>query len=300
MKSQKFLVAAFSLFLLSGNVLAGLDDLCICQTGSEPREQVPAFFAGCEAWLNLQMCVRKKIVSISKPLIDVVDKGMKPRSIKVGYVGHWGSAEESVQYLSSEILPVIKKYDVSIKVDNTACLAVDNPYVIMDYLNSITEGPRIRFLGNQAISTGMWDKFLPGRNNFWAKIDGKKKEVTFPSCKSFEKKICFGMFQGGEKGICHDTKTDGHAFLECAGKEDELIEQKVTDTLKGGGVGVLKKLDHWKRMDIKFTKNKSFYNDGKINVVDQVTYSQNLFETEEAAVVFMEKAKHDVRLLLRK
>lgn len=300
MRSLSVAMLFSSLFLLAGNAKAGPDDLCICQMGDEPKEQVPAFFAGCEAWLNLQLCLRKKIVSISKPLIDVVDNGMKPRSMRVGFVGHWSSANESVNFLKEEVVPVIQKYDVRVKVDNTACLAVDNPYTVANYLKGIEEGSKIRFTGNQAISSGMWDKFIPGKNNFWSKIEGKTGEVTFPSCKKFENRVCYTIFQGGEKGVCHDKKTGAHVVLKCEGESLEYFSQDPKDILKDGGLGVLKKLDRWKRQVVTLSKSKGFHN-GKVSVFSSfgVGYGSSNFETEAEADAFIEKAKFDVRLILQ-
>lgn len=225
------------------------------------------------------MCLRKKIVSSARSLVDVIDKGRAPRTLEVGYVGHWASADQTVGFLKRDIVPVIQKYGIKVKVDNTACLATDNPYTILNFLNRIPEGQKINFSGNQAISTGMWDPFTPGKNNFWAKIDGAKSKVTFPDCDEFEDRKCYGMFQRNEKGVCLDKSTGEHVVLRC---------EKPT--------GAVKTLSSWKRMPVTFTEYRNFY-----GVTVQPNFTSNFFtfQDEILAADFMEEVKKDARILLK-
>ena len=164
-------------------------DLCVCQTGTEPRKQIGFFKMGCKVWHIGRSCGKKLTVSFDKSLDEILSENPTVKKLRVSYVGHWSSAEESVQFLAGTIVPLVRKNDVSVTIDNTACLATDNPFKILNYLKSQPDvAGKIQFKGNQAISTGLWDKALSGKNNFWATISGEKLEVTFPSCKEFEKK----------------------------------------------------------------------------------------------------------------
>jgi hypothetical protein len=111
---------------------------------------------------------------------------------------------------------MLRRSDVSVDIDNSACLATNNPYHIRNYLRTL--GPlaaRIKFRGNQAISTGLWDSALPGKHNFWAKISGDSLEVDFPSCEEFENSGCLGLVQREGRGICHDERSNQHVTLHC-------------------------------------------------------------------------------------
>lgn len=221
------------------------NDLCVCQTGTSPKNQVGFFKLGCKVWHIGRSCAKKMTVSFDKSLDEILAENPTVKKLKLSYVGHWSSADESVSFLATSVVPVVKKHDVSITIDNTACLATDNPFKILNFLKSQPEvSGRILFIGNQAISSGLWDKALVGKNNFWAKISGEKLEVVFPSCREFERKECTGLFQDRETGVCLDEKAGKHVTLRC-----EEGVRTVTRLEPGGKrtTRVQEKFHSWKR-----------------------------------------------------
>ena len=233
------------------------NDLCICQTGTEPQNQVGFFKLGCKVWHIGKSCGKKLTVSFDKSLDEILSEYPSAKSLNISYVGHWSSAHESVGFLKNTIAPVIRKHDVAVTVDNTACLATDNPFLIVNYLKASPDvAGKINFKGNQAISTGLWDKALIGKNNFWAKISGENLEVTFPRCREFEKKDCAGMFQAGESGVCLDENEGRHVFLSC----DEGIRTVTRMDSDGKRTRRVKEKFHsWKRNESKTVRDAAEY-----------------------------------------
>jgi len=248
MKSSFILFMAVmlgSLFFVKVAEAAKENDLCICQTGTEPQNEVKFFKLGCKVWHMGKSCGKKMTVSFDRSLDEILAENPSAKKINVSYVGHWSSAYESVQFLDYTIAPLIRKHDVSVTIDNTACLATDNPFVIVNYLKSLPDvAGRIEFKGNQAISTGLWDKALSGKNNFWAKISGEKLDVTFPGCRDFESKGCMGAFQSNETGVCFDEKSEKHVFLRC--EEGERTVTRMDSSGKRASK-VKEKYFSWKR-----------------------------------------------------
>ncbi len=200
----------------ASEVRAQDNDLCVCQTGSYPTNQVAFFRLGCRMWNAGNSCGKKLIVPETESLNRILSQNPGTRSLKVGFVGHWSSAAQSVDFLRRSVVPAMRNNDVSVEIDNTACLATDNPYIISNYLRSLGPiGARIKFRGNQAISTGLWDRTLPGKHNFWALISGDTLEVDFPKCSEFENRGCLGMVQREGRGICHDEASGDHVTLRC-------------------------------------------------------------------------------------
>ncbi len=220
--NKTILMLFCGIFALTGflgsasEVMAQDNDLCICQTGTSPANQVGFFRLGCRMWNAGNSCGRKLTVPESENLDGILARYPGTRSLKVGFVGHWSSASQSVDFLRSNITPLLRKYDVSIEIDNTACLATDNPYIIASYLRSLGGlSERIKFRGNQAISTGLWDRTLPGKHNFWAVINGASLDVDFPSCEEFENRGCLGLVQREGRGICRDDQNSKYVSLTC-------------------------------------------------------------------------------------
>lgn len=201
------------IFIIPTHASDKVKDLCICQTSG----QASSLKMGCSAWFVGEECKEKVVVSESKSISNIIDEFDHVEDIKIGYVGHWTSSGESVSFLQEQIIPAIKKHDVNIEIDNTACRATSYPYEIVKYLkeDAADYAHKIKFKGNQVTSTGLWDSALPGKNNFWAIVDGDKLSVEFPKCSEFENQVCWGKFQGDEIGICHDEERDKYVELEC-------------------------------------------------------------------------------------
>lgn len=281
-----FLVVFLSSF---SSAFAEKTDLCICQIGDWPSNQRGFFKAGCKAWKMDQSC-KKKVTANQGPITEVLEKYPDVKTLKIGYVGHWSSASESVQFLRDHVVPVIREKDLTVDVDNTACLATDNPYVIVNYLKTVDVADRITYRGNQAVSTGLWDKFWLGKNNFWAVISGKDLEVQFPSCKKFENKGCMGWAQGNESAVCHDEENDTYAFLRCSNEKTVVTEDEQTEVKK-------KKLSKWRRLSLDFKLNG---NDYYSYVEEKNLYKYISFKSKADAEAFVTEAPKDARILLRR
>lgn len=289
-----FLMASF-LFTTTGSAAAAEHDLCICQTGTEPQIEVGIYKLGCKFWNSIQSCSKKMTVSFSDSLDNILSENSWARSIRLGYVGHWSSSYETVNFLSREIVPAIRKHDISFSIDNTACSSTDDPYQILGYLKIIPEADRISFSGNQAISTGMWDRLLIGKNNFWAKISGKKLKVTYPSCKEFENKNCFGMFQLHSTGVCKDEESGNHVFLRC----EEVFKSVIRPTYSRREAREEKeKAVRWKRLKLSLEIR---YGHGAYAVRERnnAVYVYQPFSTEEKAQAFIDQIMLDASYLSR-
>lgn len=237
-----------SLDMISPAQAAG-HDLCICQTGSKPANQVAFFKAGCKLWNLAQKCSKKITISVEDSIENILSKRPKVRTVKLGYVGHWGSSTEAAIFLKDKILPSIKKFDTYFSINNTACLSTENPYEILNFLKSIGKyASHIDFKGNQAVSTGIWDSVMPGKNNFWANINGSSLTVTFPHCKEYENKLCAKMFQKNEQGICYDDRLDQHVFLKCKETIRKTMVANNPGSRAGGYSEVSRKVHEWKRL----------------------------------------------------
>jgi len=180
-------------------------------------------------------CKSEVTISIEDSIEEVVAANPKAKTVKVGYVGHWSSASQSVGFLKDQIVPVIEKHNVAFEIDNSACSATDNPYIVSEYLKKLDThvSSKIKFKGNQVISTGGWDPLLPGKNNLWSKIDGNTLDVEFPLCKQFEESACWDIFQEGATGLCYDHKAEKFEYLEC--KENTRQVRRTTQNPNGKG-----------------------------------------------------------------
>ena len=241
------LFLGFSFFLYSAPVAAAKKyDLCICQTGvAEPvhfhdgssgkgfgvEGEVGFYKAGCLAYLAVTSCEKKIVRPVNQPIEDLLNQIPKGR-VNLSYVGHWSNSKDEVKFLKTYVVPAMKSSGCSVDVYNSACRAGNNPYVIDHFLKSLSPvlGPNaLTFRGNQAISTGVFDSFLPGKNNFSVKVDSKG--VHFPSCEEFQGNGCkLSSREVGEVGVCENRKTGKDDFLIC-------LEMKERRTDPGVGAG---------------------------------------------------------------
>jgi hypothetical protein len=197
---MKILIAFFATFL-SLNLFSST--CCICQTGLQPTNEIHWFKKGCKLWLSKQKnCSTKSVEPIQEN--DLVSSALKCEggAVKLGYVGHWGSSSQLIDYLSESLIPTAKAYKVDIDYDQTACTSMDNPKLIEDFFSELNIESKITVKGNQVTSTGMWDDVLPHKTNFWARINSRDQRIEFPLCTSFENKRCFGKYQKNETGFC--------------------------------------------------------------------------------------------------
>ncbi|MFN8847835.1 MAG: hypothetical protein ACK5W9_13370 [Bdellovibrionales bacterium] len=170
-------------------------ETCICQIGSEPSYQIPIFKLGCALWLTQQTnCHSKKILSEKNSLINFVEIN---ENLSLGFVGHWGSSEQLALFLEKKVLPVaLKKKLNRVRLDNTACSAMDNPEVVKNWLTQTqTQYPEIHFRirGNQLKSIGMWAPLTNVKTNVPAVVSSSYRYTLFPLCKNFEGSSCSRM-----------------------------------------------------------------------------------------------------------
>ena len=173
-----------------------------------------------------QRCDEKITMSLDDSIEDVLAQLPAVKSVKLGYVGHWSSSEETKEFIEEKLLPSIKKYKVFFDIHNSACLSMEQPYTIRSYLKGLGSNARyIHMYGYQAISTGGWDPVLPGKHNFWSAVNGNSLEVQFPNCKEFELNECWGRFQKNGKGICFDEKNNKYVRLACVKNTRKVTRQ---------------------------------------------------------------------------
>ena len=189
-KKLFFLVVAIAATGVSSYVLATTS--CYCEVGNYPPDQQKFFRAGCDLWLKDQKnCDFKKTVSQNYNYRSVVDF-KKTNQLKIGYVGHWSNASETIQHLHEHIVPLAKEFSISLDVDNTACKALDDPYYVNDYLKTqrLPANSAITYKGNQVNSVGLWEKLLGPSLNLNASVSSVTQQVSFPRCLLFEGRNC--------------------------------------------------------------------------------------------------------------
>jgi hypothetical protein len=183
----------------------GSSSFCICQTGDNPGNQVLFFQAGCVLWLAANRCIGGSI----QPVSEKITLPSKTRHLYVGYVGHWGSSEELVSYLDQFISPILSRGLESVYIDNTACFAMDNPTLVLNWLSSARKNfsGKIEIVGNQTLSIGMWQPMYWGKANFSAKVVSNIEHAQYPACVIYENQRCVGTLriQEGETGLCTDA-----------------------------------------------------------------------------------------------
>jgi len=180
------------------------NSLCICQVGEEPAREIGVYVAGCRVWFEANNC----LASLTQPLSRPIHLPENIRHLKLGYVGHWESSVEMQTFLKDRIEPLLPRLD-SLKIDNTACKAMNEPQLISDWIKSIT--PRfqteISIIGNQTTSIGMWQPFAPWlRSNFAVQVSTKNPEPQLPQCRNFYHRRCIEE-QHGESGRCLDLNS---------------------------------------------------------------------------------------------
>jgi hypothetical protein len=235
------------------------NDLCVCMIGAYPTNQQKFFKLGCSLWFTRQSCdAKRRIIEEGDPsFADVLSTTPRGSKVVLGFVGHWGSAGQTVNWLKRVILPAASKREIDVRVDNTACRGGDDPIELREGTSELLKElpvPNLEVKVNQDISSGMWDPYLPGKNNFWVEYvsrDGKGS-LKFPSCRSFEKRSCWGWMQGGGSGFCEEEENGVRIprLLVCSQVEREYYAQ-----VPGAPAHQLerrkRKVYEWMRMEVK-------------------------------------------------
>lgn len=200
------LVIALQAFYIQ-NLFAGQS--CYCEIGAYPTNQQKFFRTGCSLWLKDQRnCDQKKIVSQDFNYRSELIANSSISKLRIGYVGHWSGSEETVRYLDFNIIPVIKDFSVSVDIDNTACLAMKDPYYVRDYIwqQRLPANATLTFKGNQVNSVGKWDFILGPSLNLVAQASSNNYQVSFPRCLLFEGRSCLENPQSNNSGLCLDDQ----------------------------------------------------------------------------------------------
>jgi hypothetical protein len=192
--------------LMSLLVSAFAQNSCFCETGIRPTNEIKYFKLGCQIWLSKQAnCTNSEIVPTGTSYIDRGNASTSGQVI-IGYVGHWTSASELVDYLKKTVKPLLDS-GLSVDIDNTACLSMDQPEKVLSYVESLRlpSGQELKIKGNQANSIGEWESLIGSGYNFWAKVASNQNEVEFPSCDDFEHYACLEKYQLNHHGRCWDA-----------------------------------------------------------------------------------------------
>jgi hypothetical protein len=235
-----------SLFLFALFSISAFADICICQYPKENSRfgggysgEIGFYKMGCAAWLLSEtQCRKEKIIDINLSLEPYLNERIRSNEkIRIGFVGHWSSSRELVRYLDADIVPLMKKYNTSIEVDNTACSGMSDPESVQAYLEGIeiSDETYLRVEASQVTSIGMWDKLSISfrKADLVAFGDTRGSDNMYPKCEIFYKKRCTG-FQHWEIGKCADTNGDVKELV-C----HETIKQKRDGSYK------LKKKKRW-------------------------------------------------------
>ena len=191
---------------------------CACEIGQEKGQK--AFYKiGCDMWLSKKKCTTKKIIDRKQnlPLAKYLPKISRGDTIAIGFVGRWLETQWTLDFVDSEIVPLLKK-NVSVLYDNTGSNSMNDPDEVQWQLSllQIPQGSQIQVMGNQTESVGMWNSILWGSSaNFYASASTAWAATKFPDCPTIEGKKCSATFQSGERGRCHNTETNRKIWLSC-------------------------------------------------------------------------------------
>ena len=189
--SMKIFVFVFGVFwVLSGQAKS----CCICQTGSWPSYQVPFFAVGCVQWLTKQKdCSEKKILPFDENQLELPHR-CQNTVVNLGYIGHWEGSIKMARFLISAVFPAMKKNNVSVEIDNTACMAMQTPSVLVETVKAYRAEMAPNYLrvgGNQTLSIGMWDDYFWGQGNSTAIYDSRfKNVVVYRQCSEMVGRNC--------------------------------------------------------------------------------------------------------------
>jgi hypothetical protein len=252
-------ISALLFFVLS---LSAIADVCICQYpkqdaryGAGFKGEIGFYKMGCGAWLLSQTkCRKEKIIDINETLEPYLNERLRSNEkIRIGFVGHWSSSDELVDYLDNDIVPLMQKYNSPIEVDNTACDGMNDPQSVQDYLATLKtqKDSYLSVQGSQTTSIGMWDKLSISfrKADLIAYADTRGNRDIYPKCEIFHKKRCTG-FQYREVGKCTDSE----------GVTKELICHGTIKKKKNGNYK-LKKKKRWLYLDniIKLSREVRLY-----------------------------------------
>ncbi len=206
---------------------------CFCEIGDLPASQQSFFKMGCNMWLKTQKnCDVKAVVPQNANYADM-NLSCRNGEMSVGYVGHWESSYQTVNYLQRSIVPAIKNHNVSVQVNNTACRSMSAPDDVFKFVKGLAlpTGKSLSVVGNQVLSVGKWDILLGSSINFIAGASSNKDSVQYPSCKSFKDRPCMQQIQQNESAVCI-AGNKKQTQLTCCGVEEMSMGESSQMQLK--------------------------------------------------------------------
>lgn len=208
----KFLILILSVLI---NSAWGSDTYCLCQTGATPLVQTPAFWTGCQVWLRAQNeCSEKRTDGFGGAL--ELPRHWRNGTLRLGYVGHWDNANQTISVLRNDILPALADRRLNLDWRNSACGPMDDPEYVQNELPYMRfeRGTFVRIIGAQTISMGQWSGLLPTSANVPATADSRRQQPSFPRCSDYQNEACLSRWQDGRRVTCVQPGGRLH-LLEC-------------------------------------------------------------------------------------
>jgi hypothetical protein len=208
------LIIFFALLAYSSSVKART--FCLCQTGTEPDIEKPAYAAGCQIWLNNQVGCHQKVMEEYNTLMNF-PQSWRNGVLRLGYVGHWRNSRETVDFLSRAIIPAVWGRNLSVDWHNTACGVMDDPTFVQTYLRNaanIDTRTYVSVTGAQTISIGIWAGLLPPTANVPATVRSDRVNPSYAACEDYRNKACVREFQNTRRVVCRE-RTGVYRRLIC-------------------------------------------------------------------------------------
>ncbi|MNS93954.1 hypothetical protein D3C72_1281550 [compost metagenome] len=211
LSSIALLIFFFSFSVKAENVASVQGDCCVCQTGIGPTKWIPFFKLGCSVWLGQQKnCGYKDTHSFGNYDLSQIPKSCDGRTLKLGYVGHWGTSQGTVFYSRKMIKELVQERSMSVEFENTACRGSDDGQLIAKEISdmSLPEGKHFSLQAYQVASVGLWEVLIPGKPNFWSRFDTRTNKMEYPSCKEFLFRGCSSTLakQLGKSALCQEDE----------------------------------------------------------------------------------------------
>jgi hypothetical protein len=196
---------------------------CVCEVmkkGEWNEKEYPFYKKGCNKWLRRQKCDYKIVVDLEGNIDPFLSSVNNLASIKLGYVGHWGSALGTVNYTKSRVKPLVEKFNVPVLYDNTACSGASNPLLVRNYILSLEDEMQDKIIvkSNENTSVGEWSSILRPFIRSNAEITMCKQGLQIPSCKEFKNKACSIYLNEGDTIGCQN-KSGKFNVYKCFDKE---------------------------------------------------------------------------------
>lgn len=186
---------------------------CVCQYQNNSPIEGAFIRMGCAVWiLEQEGCVWSDAVPfLMRDDAMTLPKRCEGGELKVGYVGHWSGSFQTVNVLQWQTIPTAKKYNVSIRYENTGCDVLDNAEYVQSYLSQYKDLD-IELTGSQVETVGLGDKMLMPQTKVGTRLD----RPQYPACDRIAESSCMSFLNRSEKMKCDDHGTS--RTLSCCPK----------------------------------------------------------------------------------